>query len=259
MRRFLLPLAAVALLLGLWEVLARTGALADLLGIRDQVSDVLVPAPSHVAESLWTERQILLDNARFTLVEVIVGFGLAVALGASFAILLHRFTTLRDAFYPLVVASQAIPIVALAPVLVIWLDFGMGPTLAIIAFWGFFPVTVNTLDGLRSVDPAAIRMMRTLDASRWAILRRLELPAALPKFFTGAKIAAIVAVIGVTYGEVVGSSEGLGRLINTAQTNLATDVVFAAMALLSALALALFGLLTMLERTFAPWGAGEEL
>lgn len=254
MKRVLLPIAALAALLGAWEILAQTGVLADLLGVREQVSDALVPAPSDVATSLWEDRETLADNGLVSLIEVLAGFGIAVALGVAFAVALHLSDNLRHAFYPLLVASQTIPVVALAPVLVIWLGFGAGPTLAVVAFWGFFPVTVNTIDGLRSVDPAAIRMMRTLDADRRAVLTRLEAPAALPKFFTGAKIAAIVAVIGVTFGELVGANEGLGRLIATAQTSLDTAQVFAAVIWLSAFALLLFGLLELLERRFAPWG-----
>lgn len=253
MRRVLLPALVVLAFLALWELLARTGALAGLLGIQESVSDLLVPAPSGVAEALWNDRELLVDNGWVTLVEVLAGFALSVVLGVLFAVALHLFATLRHAFYPLLVASQTIPIVALAPILVIWLGFGIGPKIAIIAFWGFFPVTVNTLDGLRSVEPAALRMMRTLDGSRGTILRRLELPAALPKLFTGAKIAAVVAVIGVSFAELVGADQGLGHLITQAQANLLTARVFAAVAMLSAIALALFGLLALLERRFAWW------
>jgi putative hydroxymethylpyrimidine transport system permease protein len=258
MRRILLPVGAFVAILGIWELLAQTGVLADVLGVREQVSDALVPAPSDVVVSLWEDRSTLAENGIVSLGAILAGFGIAVVLGVAFAVVLHLSDTLRDAFYPLLVASQTIPIVALAPVLVIWLGFGVGPSLAVVAFWGFFPITVNTIDGLRSVDPAAIRMMRTLDAGRGALLKRLEFPAALPKFFTGAKIAAIVAVVGVTFGELVGSNEGLGRLISTAQTNLDTAQVFAAVVWLSAFALSLFGLLEYLERKLAPWG-GKEL
>lgn len=136
----------------------------------------------------------------------------------------------------------------------IWLGFGIAPKIAIIAFWGFFPVTVNTFDGLRSVDPAAIRMMRTLDASRLAIMRRLELPAALPKLLSGARIAAVVAVIGAVFAELAGADKGLGHLITQAQASLLSARVFAAVVVLSAFAIALFGLIAVVERRFAWWG-----
>ena len=254
MRRVLLPAAVIAALFGLWEVLARTGALADLLGINEAASDLLVPAPSQVAEALWEDRDLLVNNGWATLKALLAGVGLSLMLGTGFAIAMHLSETLRRAFYPLLVASQTIPIVAIAPVLYIWLDFGIGPTLAVIVLICFFPVTVNTLDGLRSVDVHAVRMMRTLDAGRAAILRRLELPAALPQFFSGAKVAVAVSAIGAVFGEYVSANEGLGVVIKQAQAQLLTARVFAAIAVLSAFALALFGLLSLLERRYASWG-----
>jgi ABC-type nitrate/sulfonate/bicarbonate transport system permease component len=142
-------------------------------------------------------------------------------------------------------------------VLVIWLGFGIGPKLAVIALICFFPITVNMLDGLRSVDPSAVRMMRTLDGSRSAILRRLELPASLPQFFSGAKIAVAIAPIGAVLGEFVGANGGLGYLITQANANLLTARVFAAIVVLSAFALTLFLLIAMAERAVAPWGRRE--
>jgi putative hydroxymethylpyrimidine transport system permease protein len=253
-RRYLLPAAVVLTLLGLWEVLAQTGWLADLLGINEAASDLLVPPPTQVAEALWEDRELLAENGWATLLELLAGVGLSLILGAGFAVAMHLSETLRRAFYPLLIASQTIPIVAIAPVLYIWLDFGVGPTLAVIVLICFFPVTVNTLDGLRSVDIDAIRMMRTLDAGRAAILRRLELPAALPRFFSGAKVAVAVAAIGAVFGEYVSANEGLGVVIKEAQAQLLTARVFAAIVVLSAFALALFGLLTTLERRYAWWG-----
>jgi ABC-type nitrate/sulfonate/bicarbonate transport system permease component len=190
-----------------------------------------------------------------TLVELFLGLALSVALGVAFALAMHLSDTLRRAFYPLLVASQTIPIVAIAPVLLIWLGFGIGPKLVVIALICFFPITVTTFDGLRSVNPAAIRMMRTLDASRLALLRRLELPTALPFFFSGAKVAVAIAPIGAVFGEYVAADEGLGNLIKEAQAQLLTARVFAAVVVLSAFAIGLFALLSALERRFAWWGA----
>ena len=150
--------------------------------------------------------------------------------GVAFAIVLHLSPTLRRAFYPLLVASQTVPIVVVAPILVVWLGFGIGPKLAIIALICFFPITVNTLDGLGSVDRDLVKMMRTLDSSRWQTLRRVEAPTALPYFFSGAKIAVAVAVIGAVFGEWAGSSSGLGHLIQQASAQLQTARTFAAVA-----------------------------
>jgi ABC-type nitrate/sulfonate/bicarbonate transport system permease component len=245
-----------------WELSARTGLLADLL-LSDQGAggsgdaDFLVPAPSEIADELWTRRDLLADDAWVTLREVVLGFLLALGAGLALAVAIHLSATARRALYPLLVASQTIPIVAIAAVLVIWLGFGIGPKLAVVALICFFPITVNMLDGLRSVDPSAVRMMRTLDGSRSAILRRLELPASLPQFFSGAKIAVAIAPIGAVLGEFVGANGGLGYLITQANANLLTARVFASIAVLSAFALALFLLIVVLERTLAPWGRKE--
>lgn len=257
MSKFLLPLGVVAALFGVWEVLAQTGALADLLGIRESVSDLIVPAPSDVVQALWDDREILADNGWITLQEILGGLTLAFVLGPGFAIALHLSETLRRAFYPVLVASQTIPIVAISAVLVIWLGFGIGPKLAVVALICFFPITVNMLDGLRSVDPAAVRMMRTLDGSRGVILRRLELPSSMPQFFTGAKIAVVIAPIGAFLGELVGANGGLAFLITQANANLLTARVFAAIAVLSAFALTLFLLTIAAERALVPWGRKE--
>ena len=172
---------------------------------------------------------------------MLAGFAIALVLGFALAIGLHLSATARRALYPLLVASQTVPVIAIAPILVVWLGFGIGPKLAIIALVCFFPITVNTLDGLRSVDPELIKMMRTLDAGRWATLRRVEVPWALPYLFSGARIAAAVAVIGAVFGEWSGADSGLGHLILVSQGQVQTARVFAAVVVLSAFALRLFG------------------
>jgi putative hydroxymethylpyrimidine transport system permease protein len=250
MKRWLPPVAIVALLLGAWELAARLDVIADAL----KLEPFLVPAPSDIAQALWQDRELLIENTWVTLQEVLAGFALSVAAGVAFAVVLHLSPTLRRAFYPLLVASQTVPIVVLAPILVVWLGFGIGPKLAIIALICFFPVTVNTLDGLGAVDPDLMKMMRTLDASRWQTLRRIEAPTALPYLFSGAKIAVAIAVIGAVFGEWAGSSSGLGHLIQEASAQLQTDRTFAAVVVLSAIAITLFALLAALERRIAWWG-----
>ena len=250
MRRWLPPIAIVIALIGLWQLAANLDVIAGAL----HIEPFLVPSPSDIAQSLWTDRSLLVDNGWVTLQEVLAGFALSVAAGVGFAVVLHLSPMLRRAFYPLLVASQTVPIVVVAPILVVWLGFGIGPKLAIIALICFFPITVNTLDGLRSVDPDLVKMMRTLDASRWQTFRRVEGPTALPYFFSGAKIAVAVAVIGAVFGEWAGSSSGLGHLIQQASAQLETARTFAAVVVLSALAILLFGLLAAIERRVAWWG-----
>ncbi len=189
------PALLLAVLIAGWELAARLG----------WVEDYLLPAPSEVARALVDDRGVLLPDAWVTAQEVLLGFAIALAVGVAVAVALHLSPMLRRALYPLVVASQAVPIIVIAPILVIWFGFGMGPKLIVIALICFFPVVVNTLDGLRAVDRDQTRMLRTLGAGRWDTFRRLELPAALPYVFSGAKIAVAVAVIGAVFGELVGS------------------------------------------------------
>lgn len=250
LRAVLAPLALVAAALGLWELAARWELLADLL----RIEPFLVPAPSDIAEALWTDRELLAEDGWVTLQEIVLGFALAVAAGLGFATALHLSDTLRRAFYPVLVASQTVPIIVIAPILVVWFGFGIGPKLAIIALICFFPITVNTLDGLRSVDPDLTKLMRTLDAGRARIFLRAEAPSALPYAFSGAKIAVAVAVIGAVFGEWAGSDSGLGHLMLQASAQLETARLFAAVVVLSVFAIGLFALLSLLERRIAWWG-----
>jgi putative hydroxymethylpyrimidine transport system permease protein len=252
-RRVLPPTLIVIGLIGLWQLASEWDVLANLL----KIQDFLVPSPSQIAQALWEDRSLLADDAWVTLKEVVLGFAIAVVLGLAFAVALHLSETLRRAFYPLLVASQTVPVVAIAPILIVWFGFGIGPKLAIIALVCFFPITVNALDGLGSVDPDQVKMMRTLDAGRWQILRRVEAPSALPFAFSGAKIAVAVAVIGAVFGEYAGSDSGLGHLIQTASGQLETARMFAAIVVLSAMAICLFGLLSLAERHWVSWNNME--
>jgi putative hydroxymethylpyrimidine transport system permease protein len=250
LKRWLAPALVLLAFLGAWQVAASTGALGSVL----HLEEFLVASPVEIAESLWENRSLLAENAWVTLREVILGFGCGLMAGLGFAVALHFSETLRRTTYPLLVASQAIPIVALAPILVVLFGFGIWPKLVIVALICFFPITVNALDGLRSVDPAAIKLMRTLDASRWQIFRRVEAPTALPYTFSGAKIAVAVAVIGAVFAEWSGgSNSGLGVLIRVDNAQLETARLFAEVVVLSAIAIALFGLLSLAERRVVTW------
>lgn len=249
-KRWLYPTLLLAALIGAWQIAAESGALAELFNLES----FLVPSPSEIASSLWENRSLLAENAWVTLREVVFGFACALVAGLAFAVLLHMSETLRQAFYPLLVGSQAIPILVFAPILIVWFGFGMGPKLAIVAIICFFPITVNALDGLRSVDPDAVKMMRTLDASRWQTFQRVEAPTALPYVFSGAKISVAVAVIGVVFAEWAGSSSGgLGWLVFQYNANLRAAEVFATAFVLAVMAMALFGLLALVERRVVTW------
>jgi putative hydroxymethylpyrimidine transport system permease protein len=239
----LAPAGVLALLVGGWEALSRLG----------RIEDYLLPAPSEVASTLWEDRALLLEDTWVTAQEVLLGFALALVCGLVLAVAMHLSRPLRQAVYPLVVASQAVPVIVIAPVLVIWFGFGLTPKLIVIALICFFPIAVNTLDGLRAVDEAHVKMMRTLNASRLDVLRRLELPFALPYVFSGARVAVAVAVIGAVFAELVGSDAGLGHVIQVGTAQLLTARVFAAVLILGAMAVALFALVSFLERLAVPW------
>jgi putative hydroxymethylpyrimidine transport system permease protein len=225
------------------------------------VPDYLLPAPSAIAADFSADGRLLLSNSLVTLREMALGFALAVAAGLALATVLHLSGTLRRALYPILIGSQTIPVVVLAPILVILLGFDLAPKVAIVALICFFPIVVNTVDGLGSVDEDLVRMMCTLDGSRWAIFRRVELPWALPMAFSGMRVAATYAAIGAVFGEWAGSSAGLGYLMLQATPNLDTPRIFAAIVILTALSLALFLLIRVLERLLVPWarpeGSGE--
>lgn len=243
-RSYGLALLFTLILIGLWEFIIRAA----------HVPKYLLPAPSGIWTAMKADWSTVLEpNALVTLREVLVGFLISVVTGIGLAIVLHLYAPLRRAIYPLLIGSQTIPIVVLAPVLVILFGFGTLPKLVIVALICFFPIVVNGLDGLRSVDDDFIHMMRTLDASRWAIFRRVEFPAALPAIFSGMRVAATFAAIGAVFGEWAGASAGLGYLIQASTANLQTGRIFAAIVILTAIAMALFGLVSLLERWLVPW------
>jgi putative hydroxymethylpyrimidine transport system permease protein len=237
---------AVALSVGLlaaWEIIVRAA----------RVPQYLLPAPTEVLADLKTDWVILGPAMWVTLREVLIGFVIATVAGIGLAVILHMFGPLRRAMYPILIGSQTVPVVVLAPILVILLGYGILPKLVIVALICFFPIVVNGLDGLRTVDDDFIRMMRTLDATRWGIFRRVEFPAALPSIFSGMRIAATFASIGAVFGEWSGSNAGLGYVMLEATPNLLTSRIFAAIFILTVISLVLFGLVSLLERIAVPW------
>jgi putative hydroxymethylpyrimidine transport system permease protein len=246
-RRYLPAAALLVAFVLIWQ------GVASLPG----VDNLTLASPVETWHSLRVDRALLISNMWVTLEEVLLGLGIALVAGAGSAILMHLYRPLRDAAYPLLVASQAIPIVVLAPLFVLAFDYGIGPKLAIVALICFFPITVNVLDGLRSVDPELLKLMRSLRASRIATLVKVELPAALPFLFSGLRVAASVSVIGAVFGEWAGADKGLGRLVLLGNNQLQTPRVYAGVVILTVMALALFALVTLAERVAVPWNRKE--
>jgi ABC-type nitrate/sulfonate/bicarbonate transport system permease component len=239
-----LPAVAVVLgLLGAWELYTDAGL----------ANPLLLPAPHAVAQSLFDDRALLWSSFLVTAKEIVLGIAIAAVAGFGCAVAIHFSPTLRRALYPLLVASQAIPIALIAPVLALWLGLGLLPKLVVIALVSFFPITVTTLAGLGAVDEGLIKLMHTFDASRMQTFRRVELPAALPSLFTGARIAVAVAVIGAVFAELAGAQAGLGILFEQSMNQLLMARAFATAAILCALSIGLFGLMTLAERRLLPW------
>jgi ABC-type nitrate/sulfonate/bicarbonate transport system permease component len=234
----------LAILIGAWELYADLGSSTRRL---------ILPAPHQVAKALYTDRSLLWSNFLVTAEEVLLGIAVAAAMSFVLAVVIHFSSTARRAIYPLLIGSQAIPVPMIAPVLVLWLGFGMVPKLVVIALVSFFPIVVTMLAGLASVDPELTKLMRTFDASRLTIFRHVELPSALPGLLTGAKIAVVVAVIGAYLAELAGSNSGLGFLYNQSQGQVLMPRAYAAVLILCAFAIALFAVLTRAERLAVPW------
>jgi NitT/TauT family transport system permease protein/putative hydroxymethylpyrimidine transport system permease protein len=236
-------LALLAILIGIWEVYVDVGG-ADPL---------ILPPPHDIAKAIYTDRGLLWSNFLVTAQEVLLGILVAALAGLLLAIAIHFSQTLRRALYPLLVASQTIPIPLIAPLLVLWLGFGIKPKLVVIALVSFFPIVVTTFAGLASVDRDLLKLMRTFDASRVRTFWHVEFPSALPGVVTGAKIAAAVSVIGAVFAELAGSSAGLGWLFQQSEAQLLMPRAYASVVILSLFAIALFAVLTLAERLALPW------
>jgi putative hydroxymethylpyrimidine transport system permease protein len=246
---WVLPVLVVAALIGAWQIAASNGAIAAALNLEP----IFVPSPAEVGDALWNSRSVLWENTWTTLREILIGLVAGILFGLALAVAMRFSRLLRDAVFPLTVAVQAVPVVVIAPILVVWFGFGIWPKVIIVALACFFPIVVNSLEGLRSVDPEAVKMMRTLDASRWAIFRRVEAPTALPSFFSGAKIAVAIAPIVALFAELAGADSGLMRLIIADEANLEIARVFAAVVILAAIGVLLVALTALAQRLVVTW------
>jgi len=241
-----LPLRPVIILAGLvaaWQLLVVvTGA-----------PPYILPGPGKVAVALAENWLLILDNAALTLAEIVLGLVLGTALGCLSAMTMAYFRPARRWLLPVLVVSQAVPVFALAPMLVLWLGYGMASKVAMATLIIYFPVTTAFHDGLRRTDPGWLDLARTMNAGRWAALRHVRIPAALPALASGLRVAAAVAPIGAVVGEWVGASAGLGYLMLHANARMQVDVMFAALATLALMAVALYFSVDGLLRRALPW------
>jgi putative hydroxymethylpyrimidine transport system permease protein len=229
--------------LGLWEAAAR---LFD-------VPHYILPTPTAIAETIFRKRASLVSHTLVTFQEMLIGFGIAVGVGIPLAVLMFEFPMLERACLPFVIASQTVPVFAIAPLLVIWFGYGISSKVIMAAIIVFFPIVLNTLDGLKGADIDTVNLLRILRATRWQILWKVRIPSALPFIFSGAKIGISISTIGAVIGEWVGSKAGLGYLMLHANAQLQISLVFASIFCLTLLGLGLFGLMTLLESYAMPW------
>ena len=239
-------LILIITLLSFWQLYVQVG----------QISTLILPSPTAVVAALANSWPIIYDNTVQTLLETVLGILLATLFGLAMAILLDVSSWMRRAIYPLLVISQTIPMIALAPLLLIWIGPDIRSKLIVVIIYCFFPIAVACADGLVSVEPELINLLRSMRATRWQILWMVRLPAALPSFFSGLRIAATYSVVGAIFSEYVGAEKGLGIYMQRATNSFAITQVFAAIVVTAVLSLLLFGLVSLIERIALPWYHG---
>ncbi len=237
------PLIALAALVLIWFFCAKG----------EVVPAYMLPSPVDVAKAFVNNFSIMMKQASVTVQETVYGLAIGIALAFLIATLMDRFKFLYKAFYPILVITQTIPTIAIAPLLVLWMGFGMAPKITLVVVTTFFPIAIGLLGGYEGVDPDAINLMRAMGASRIQIFRYVKLPNAIPDFFSGLRISAAYAVVGAVVSEWLGGFEGLGVYMTRAQKAYAFDKMFAVIIFISVISLVLMGAVSVLEKICTPW------
>ena len=237
------PVLAVLAVIALWQIASDQG----------WVPTDTLPSPARVAEQAWLNRDDLLTNARPTVEATLFGFCLSVAAAVLIAALLDFSMVLRRAVLPLLIVSQTLPIIAIAPLMILWFGFDLTPKILLVAFVTFFPMVVSLLQGFGSADPDAEKLLRTMGASRWQVFRLVRLHTAIPYFFSGLRVSITYAVVAAIFAEYAGATSGLGVYMMAAKNAFRTDLVLAAVFVSSALTLILFAIVAIVERLAVPW------
>lgn len=236
-------ICAVAVLLLIWQFISMTGP----------VPAYMLPSPIEVLYAFVNEGPLLWEHAQITLLEAFIGLLCGVWIGFVAAILMDTFDLLYKAFYPLLVITQTIPSVAIAPLLVLWFGYEMMPKIILIVICTFFPITVGLLEGLKSADQDATQLLRSMGATRFQIYRYLKLPSALPQFFSGLRIAAAYSMVGAVISEWLGGFVGLGVYMTRVKKAFAFDKMFAVIFLISGISLLLMALVAFAEKKCMPY------
>lgn len=237
------PLLSVAVFVLLWALVGETGL----------VPSYMLPTPYEVAKAFATDFPLLMQHSAVTLQEAIYGLLGGTALAFLMAVLMDRFGFLYKALYPILILTQTVPTIAIAPLLVLWMGFSMAPKITLVVITTFFPITVSLLDGFRSADKDAINLLRSMGASRVQIFRHIKLPGATEAFFSGLKVSASYAVVGAVISEWLGGFEGLGVYMTRVKKAYAFDKMFAVILLVSAVSLLLMAAVALLKRLSMPY------
>lgn len=237
------PLIAFAALIIVWQTAAATGI----------VDQGVLPAPSRVAEQGFSQWGALMRHTAPTLVATILGFALSITVAFLVAVALDFSGTLRGAILPLLIVGQTLPLIALAPLVVLWFGFGLLPKVLLVAFVTFFPMVVGLMRGFASADSEAQYLLRSMGAGRGRVFSMIRLPSAMPSFFSALRISITYAVVGAVFAEYAGAVSGLGVYMQSAKNVFRTDLVLAAVAVSSALTLLLYLLVVVIERAMLPW------
>ena len=243
LRKVLLPIVTILLGFFLWQWLA------SFL----RIPSYILPLPSQIFASLLAKWPLIQNNALVTLWEIVLGFVAAVLIGGLVAIVIVYWPPFEVTFYPILVAFQTVPKIALAPLFVVWFGFGLFPKVLVTFLVAFFPVVVDTAVGLKSIDPQLLQVVRSMGATRSQIFFKIRLPNALPSIFAGCKVAITFAVVGAIVGEFVGSDSGLGYLLLLAMLNLDTVLVFAALGVLTLMGIILYLIVEVIEKKSVFW------
>jgi NitT/TauT family transport system permease protein len=243
-----LALALMAAVILAWELVIRLF----------KVPTFVLPAPTAIVESLIASRWQLLAATRLTAAEIALGFVFAAIAGVLVALTIARFERFGRALYPLIVLFQNVPKVALAPIFILWFGYNLAPKVLLIVVIAFFPVAIDMLAGLQSVEPSFVSLMKSVGASPSKILLRVRIPHALPHLFAGLKVAITFSVIGAIVGEFAGANAGLGYVIQFASTQLDTPLIFSALLVVSVLGLGFYYVVELAERLLVPWAPKYE-
>lgn len=237
------PIALLVVIIAIWQIYC----------VSTGISKVILPSPSRILNSLIYDWPLIWDNLKVTMQEIVIGFLVSLVTGMILGILIVYSKMLERFIYPIVIASQVVPVFAIAPLLVIWFGFGMSPKIMIAALVSFFPICVNQVEGLRTVDPGIINLMKSYNATELQVFRIVRFPASLPFLFAGIQVGITFSVIGAVIGEWVGAEKGIGAFMIAANSMSRTDRVFAGIIVLAVLGITLFVVTKFASKYLIPW------